>query len=200
MLTNIIALILCSYFLPLTPSDSDFVNLMSLDPTIKLDIKYATDDNFVKEKMYQCEACYLRKDVAKSIITIQKHLQKKGLGLKIFDCYRPLDVQKKLWQKMPDPRFVMNPSKGSEHNKGGAVDLTIIDSKGQELDMGTKYDFFGPEAYHTYRKLPKQVLENRLLLTETMKRFGFREIRTEWWHYSYKKKNYPISNWNWSCK
>lgn len=176
-----------------------WTDIQVLDPTIAIDLRYATTNNFVKAKMYDCARCFLRPDVAKAIDDIQKELQKKGLGLKMFDCYRPRPVQQKLWDKVPDARYVTPPWKGSMHNRGMAVDLTIVDAAGKELDMGTTYDFFGEEAYHTYTNLPKKVLDNRTLLKEIMEKHGFQHIRTEWWHYSYKNSSHELSDWLWKC-
>ncbi len=179
--------------------ENGFVEVISLDPTIRIDIKYATADNFVKQKMYNCGRCYLRPEVAAAIVKIHQNLQKKGLGLKIWDGYRPRPFQQRLWDKVPDDRYVTNPKKGSMHNRGAAVDLTIVDKNGKELDMGTPYDFFGEKAYQTYTDLPKNVLENRKLLKESLAEEGFLHIRTEWWHYSYTKKKYALSDWLWDC-
>jgi len=179
--------------------ENGFIEVSSLDPTIKIDIKYATTDNFVKEKMYDCGRCYLRPEVAEAIVRVHKKLQKKGLGLKIWDGYRPRPFQQRLWNKMPDARFVTNPKKGSMHNRGAAVDLTIVDKNGKELDMGTPYDFFGEKAYQTYTNLPKNILANRKLLKESLVQEGFKPIRTEWWHYSYSLKYYALSDWLWNC-
>ena len=179
--------------------ENGFIEVNSLDPTIKIDIKYATTDNFVKEKMYDCGRCYLRPEVAEAIVRVHKKLQKKGLGLKIWDGYRPRPFQQRLWNKMPDARFVTNPKKGSMHNRGAAVDLTIVDKNGKELDMGTPYDFFGEKAYQTYTNLPENVLANRKLLKESLAQEGFKPIRTEWWHYSYTLKQYALSDWLWNC-
>jgi D-alanyl-D-alanine dipeptidase len=178
-----------------------WTNILDLDKTVVLDIRYATDSNFVKEKMYPCAACFLRPEVAKAIVKVHQNLQKQGYGgLKLFDCYRPLPIQQKLWNKMPDARFVMSPKKGSMHNRGTAVDLTIVDSTGKELDMGTPFDFFGKEAYHTYTALPQTVLSNRKLLKQSLAAAGFKHIRTEWWHYSYVKRQYALSRWEWECR
>ncbi len=177
-----------------------FVDVKKLEPSIVIDIKYADDDNFVHQKIYDCAACYLRKEVANQIIFIHKELQKAGLKLKLFDCYRPKQYQQRLWDKKPDARFVTPPKRGSEHSKGAAVDLTIVDSNNKELDFGTSYDFFGKEAYQTYQNLPKKTLENRALLKNIMAKYGFRAIRTEWWHYSYVKKVFPLSNILWDCE
>ncbi len=178
---------------------SAWIELVTIEPGIALDIKYATTDNFVKEQLYDCPRCFLRSDVAFAVRNVHRELRRKGYGLKMFDCYRPLPVQWKLWNKVPDPRYVADPRKGSMHNRGSAVDLTLVDAKGNELDMGTAFDFFGKEAYHDYTDLPKEVLERRTLLKDTMAKHGFRSTRTEWWHYSYAKRSYPISKMEWPC-
>ena len=180
--------------------ENGFTELISLESSIKIDIKYATTDNFVKEKMYNCGKCFLRPEVAEAIVKAQKKLEKKGYGLKMFDCYRPRPFQQRLWDKVPDDRYVTNPKKGSMHNRGAAVDLTLVDKNGKDLDMGTPFDFFGEKAYQTCTDLPKNVLENRKLLNATLESVGFKTIRTEWWHFSYTKKKYALSDWLWDCK
>lgn len=180
--------------------DSNFVELIQLDSTFILDLRYATADNFLKEKVYDCAECLLRATVAQALIHAHENLKKKGYRIKLFDCYRPLDVQKKMWKIMPDDRFVGNPyGNGSKHNKGVAVDLTLTDLQGKEQDMGTPFDFFGREAYHAYTKLPADVLERRRLLKQAMMEAGFHPITSEWWHYSYNKKSYPVSNYTPTC-
>ncbi|MEM8527111.1 MAG: M15 family metallopeptidase [Bacteroidota bacterium] len=176
-----------------------WTDILDLDSSIILDLKYATQDNFVKTKMYDCGRCFLRPKVAKAVLIAHQNLQRKGLGLKMFDCYRPRPIQWKLWGKLPDPRYVADPKKGSMHNRGGAVDLTIVDSSGNELDMGTPFDFFGREAYHAYMDLPEEVLKNRTLLKETMGQVGFSPITTEWWHYSFRAEQYGLSDMLWEC-
>ena len=162
-------------------------------------MKYATTDNFVDEKMYDCGRCFLRPEVAQAVKEIQDTLKNLGYGLKVFDCYRPRPIQFRLWKKVPDPRYVSDPNKGSMHNRGAAVDLTLVDAEGKELEMGTGFDFFGREAYQNYTDLPDSVLSNRVLLRETMISYGFKSITTEWWHYSYTKKFYPLSDMLWNC-
>ena len=170
-----------------------------MDTSIILDLKYATADNFVKEKMYPCGRCFLRPAVATRIIQAQKILQKKDLGLKLFDCYRPKPIQEKLWKKVPNANYVTPPWKGSMHNRGAAIDLTIVDKNGVELAMGSPYDFFGKEAHHTYTQHSQEVKANRKLLRELMESLDLRPIRTEWWHYSYQQKKYEISEMEWDC-
>jgi D-alanyl-D-alanine dipeptidase len=177
-----------------------FTEVTQLDPSIKLDIRYATTDNFTKSKIYDCPNCLLRPEAAEAVVKAHKSLKKKGLGLKMFDCYRPRPYQQRLWDKVPNPDYVTPPSKGSMHSRGAAVDLTIIDSKGKELDMGTPYDFFGPEAHTDNVKLPKKVLENRKILRDALAEVGFKGIRTEWWHFSFQGKSWPLSDYVWPCK
>lgn len=177
-----------------------WVELKKMDSTFVLDMRYATTNNFVHQKMYPCARCILRPELALALVEIQKELKTKGLGLKLFDCYRPGKVQKALWKIMPNPSYVADPKKGSMHNRGVAVDLTIIDLKtGKQLDMGTPFDYFGKKAHHSYQKLPKEILANRLMLKNIMEKHGLQAITSEWWHYSYRKKSYPIEQWVWRC-
>ncbi len=184
---------------PIDYDTTQWTEITRLDPTILLDLRYATTNNFVSEKMYNCGRCFFRVAVAKALVKANTALKKQGLSLKMYDCYRPRPIQWKLWNKVPDPRYVADPRKGSMHNRGMAADLTIVDKDGKELDMGTDFDFFGKEAYHAYTDLPQQVLDNRKLLLNTMASVGMKHTTTEWWHYSYRKKTFPIDDWVWEC-
>ena len=187
---------------PLFPIDYDtalWLELGRLDSTIQADLKYAGSDNFVSEQLYDCGRCFLRPEVAIAVKDVHQYLRNLGFGIKVFDCYRPRPVQWKLWKKVPDPRFVTDPRKGSMHNRGAAVDLTLTDADGQELDMGTPFDYFGQEAYHAYTNLSDSILSRRKMLKETMESHGFRAIRTEWWHYSYRDKSFELSDMLWKC-
>ncbi|MEY4134847.1 MAG: D-alanyl-D-alanine dipeptidase [Saprospiraceae bacterium] len=178
---------------------TQWLEITRIDASIRLDIRYATRNNFVGAQMYECARCFLRPAVARALVEVHKELRKKGLGLKLYDCYRPHAVQWALWKKVPNPQYVADPRKGSMHNRGSAIDLTLVDANGQELDMGTPYDFFGQEAYIDYTNLPKKVLENRKTLQSAMIAKGFRTTRTEWWHFSFTKAAYPISDMQWPC-
>lgn len=178
---------------------SQWTDIALADSTIFIDMRYATENNFVQEKMYECGRCFLRPEAARAVVAAQRELQKRGLALKMFDCYRPRPVQWKLWEKVPDKRYVSDPRKGSMHNRGAAVDVTLTDSTGRQLEMGTPYDFFGPEAHFSYRALPDSVRANRALLRETMMEQGFLPIRTEWWHFSFAEKSYELSDMLWKC-
>src|SRR6056297_445382 len=168
---------------------------------ILLDLRYATSDNFTGHLIYDCGRCFLRPDAASALKAISKELKLKGYDLKLFDCYRPLAVQWELWEEVPDPNYVADPRKGSMHNRGQAIDVTLVNRKtGKELNMGTDFDFFGPKAYHTSTpELPDEIQENRSILKETMIKYGFYPIRTEWWHYSFRKKTWPIFENKWEC-
>jgi D-alanyl-D-alanine dipeptidase len=179
---------------------SDFTELTTLAPTIQLDIRYATPNNFTKAQIYDCPRCFLRPEVAAALARVQENLAKDGLGLKMFDCYRPAPYQQRLWEKVPNPSYVTPPSKGSMHSRGAAVDLTLVHLKtGKELDMGTPYDYFGREAHVDFTHLPEVVLNNRTKLRQALEAAGFKGIRTEWWHFSHKGKTWPLSNWIWPC-
>ncbi|GEM_PF-322647 len=176
-----------------------FADVSALDASILLDIRYATTSNFTNAKIYDCPRCLLRPDAATALVRAHNALKKKGMGLKMFDCYRPRPYQQRLWDKVPNPDYVTPPAKGSMHSRGAAVDLTIVDAKGKELDMGTPYDFFGREAHTDYTGHSAAVQANRDLLRTTLQAVGFKGIRTEWWHFSYQGKDFPLSNYVWPC-
>ncbi len=178
---------------------SKWADVHLLDQSVLLDIRYATDNNFVEEQLYDCGRCFLRPAVAKAMLAAHHELQEQGLGLKMFDCYRPRPIQQKLWDKVPNASYVTPPSRGSMHNRGLAIDVTIVDQSGKELEMGTTYDFFGKRAHHTFTDLPETVLANRKMLKELMYKHGFLHIRTEWWHYSYTIGKYELSDMLWKC-
>jgi D-alanyl-D-alanine dipeptidase len=169
-------------------SNKEMISLKSFIPFIVLDLRYATTNNFMHQRMYSPKTndTYLRLPAAKALLKVQQELNKKGLGLKIFDAYRPYSVTKKFWELVHDERYVANPKKGSGHNRGIAVDLTIIDLKtDKELNMGTGFDNFTDSAHQDFAALPKDVLANRQMLKETMEKYGFNLLATEWWHYSW---------------
>ena len=179
---------------------SDFVRLKDLSSDFVYELKYATPDNFLKQAVYDCGECYLRKSTAEALVKANKAFIQLGYRIKLFDCYRPLSVQKKMWKILPGTHYVANPAKGSKHNRGAAVDLTLVDAQGKELNMGTPFDFFGKEAHHTYTQHSKEVLENRKLLKETLNKFNFKSIYSEWWHYEYRPEmQSKVENFEWQC-
>lgn len=183
-------------FITIAQSDDAFVLLKNIDSTIIQDVKYATTDNFTGKILYPSSKVYLRKIVAMKLSEANQYFKTYyNLRIKIFDGYRPLSVQKRMWEILPNPTYVADPKKGSKHNRGAAVDITLVDSLGNELDMGTPFDDFTKKSRPSYTNLPKNVLANRKLLSNTMRKFGFYPITSEWWHFDYKDwKKFPISD------
>ena len=180
---------------------TQWTEMTDLAPNIRLDLRYATANNFMKTKIYDCARCFYRPKVARALARVQSKLEARGMGLKMYDCYRPGPYQQRLWDVLPDARYVANPKRGSLHSRGAATDLTIIDLEtGEELDMGTTYDFFGVEAYTTTTNLPAEVLANRELFQTAMRAEGFGTIRTEWWHFNFLGKRYELDDWVWDCE
>jgi D-alanyl-D-alanine dipeptidase len=181
-------------------NDSSFVNLRDYSDDFVYEMKYATKDNFLKAKVYDCAECYLRSKTVIALTEANKEFIRRGYRIKIFDCYRPLEIQKKMWEIVSNPIYVADPAKGSIHNRGGAVDITLVDAGGRELDMGTPFDYFGIEASHSYINTSKTVLENRKLLKSVMTKANFNAFDSEWWHYNLKSAlNDKISNVKWDC-
>ena len=162
---------------------ADIVDLKEVSPRIIVDMKYATEDNFTKKRLYDSNSCFLRKSTAGKLDAVQKELERMNLGLKVWDCYRPLAAQRILWAILPDERYVANPETGSRHNRASAVDVTLVDSQGRELQMPTGFDDFSPRADHHYQDLPDQAIKNRELLKSVMEKAGFIPLPEEWWHY-----------------
>jgi D-alanyl-D-alanine dipeptidase len=155
-------------------------------PGIKLDIRYATKNNFMKQVMYKQARAFARRPVVQQLRIIQAELKKKGYGLKIFDAYRPYAITVDFYKRASDKNFVANPAEGSKHNRGCAVDLTLIDLKtGKDIPMPTPYDSFEPAAAPHYNKLPEQIIKNRDFLIQTMQAHGFKVMYNEWWHFDF---------------
>lgn len=164
------------------------IELKTICKDLVYDLRYAGKDNFVGRRMYPAKTrtTYLRRDPAMALRNVQAELQEKGLSLKIWDAYRPYSVTVAFWELIGDERYVANPAKGSGHNRGIAVDLTIIRSNNRkELDMGTGFDHFSDTAHHSFTALPETVLQNRTLLRSIMEKHGFKTYEEEWWHYSW---------------
>ena len=177
-----------------------FVNLRNYSKDFVFDMKYATSDNFLKEKVYPCDECFLRVKTVKALLEANQSFLTKGFRIKLYDCYRPKSIQKKMFQLVPDANFVANPKKGSIHNRGGAVDISLVDSLRVEVNMGTKFDFFGEEASHNYQNLSQEILANRKFLKEIMLQHNFKSFDSEWWHYNLNGSNKDkISDQKWNC-
>jgi len=175
-------------------SNKQMVELKSLIPGLVYDLKYAGDKNFMRRNMYPAKTNYtfLRLPAAKALAQVQKELNEKGMGLKIFDAYRPYSVTEKFWEMVLNEKYVADPKKGSGHNRGIAVDLTVIYThNGKDLQMPTGFDNFSDTAHHNFMNIPFDALQNRKMLKDIMEKYGFKMFDTEWWHYSWPdEKNY----------
>ncbi len=164
----------------------DLVDILAINPRIVVDLKYSTTDNFTGQVVYKFQTCLLKKQAALNVSRAQEELEKKGLGLKVWDGYRPIAAQWIFWNLIQDERYVADPRKGGRHTRGTAVDLTIIDKEGRELIMPTGFDDFSEQAHLDYMDLSKEQIKNRALLIDLMDRHGFSSLPTEWWHYDLK--------------
>lgn len=174
--------------------DTALVDVLQMDTTFVLDIKYATSDNFTKQILYPCARCLLRKEAALALVQAHKSLKAQGFYLILFDCYRPHAVQQKMWAVYPDRRYVADPKKGSTHNRGTAIDVSLANHAKQAIDMGSPYDFFGKISHFAYKDLPDSTLFLRKFLRKELEKVGFRGITTEWWHFSHRKQKHRILN------
>lgn len=174
--------------------DNELVEIKKAIPNITLDIRYATQNNFMQQVMYRQARAFARKPVVDALKKIQQELNKKGLGLKIFDGYRPYAITVEFYKMASDKNFVANPAKGSKHNRGCAVDLTLINLKtGKELPMPTPYDSFSAAAAANYEPVSPVQRKNRNLLISTMAKYGLKVLENEWWHYDFVGwKNYQL--------
>lgn len=171
-------------------TDNDFFSL---------DIRYASENNFMKQSIYDCPRCFLDIRTAKMLKEASIEFKKHSYKILLFDCYRPLPFQEKLWNLMPNATYVTPPSKGSMHNRGSAVDISLLKTDGRSVDMGTDYDHFGKNAHYDYIEIDSSIIANRQLLRSTMEKYGFRGIRTEWWHFSNQESPADLSDWLWPC-
>lgn len=174
----------------------NMLELSQLIPHLQIELRYATKNNFTHVRMYpkHTNKTYLRKDAANALFSVAKELEAIGLGIKVWDAYRPYSVTKKFWELIYDERYVANPAKGSGHNRGSAIDMTLFNLKtGKEIDMPTGFDDFTEAAHHGYMKLEEKKIENRELLKRIMLKYGFNLFATEWWHYSWNNPSqYPV--------
>jgi zinc D-Ala-D-Ala dipeptidase len=198
------ALLLVSLFLPQSAPpvetgpfrQADLVELAPLDPTIKLDVRYATANNLAGRAVYPEARAFLQRPAAEALLRAHRALKAHGYGVLVFDGYRPWRVTKLFWDVTPPEKreFVADPAKGSKHNRGCAVDLSLYDLKtGREVPMPSAYDEMSPRAYPDYAEGPAEARAARDLLRAAMEREGFTVEPNEWWHFNYNAwKSYPI--------
>jgi len=172
------------------PPAGDLVDLAAVDPTIRIDIRYATSDNFTGVAVYPVARCLLRRNAAERLARVQSRLRADGLGLLVWDCYRPFAVQERFWALVPDERYVARPERrggrpvaGSKHNRGAAVDVTLVDAGGAALAMPTGFDDFTERAHRGAPGVPPEARANAERLEAAMASEGFEPLPTEWWHF-----------------
>lgn len=167
-------------------NDSDYVKIKDYIPSIYVDLKYATTDNFTGQKIYDFSDAYLRYGTVQKLQKVQDELNEQGYSLLIWDAYRPFDAQKKLWSVVSDSMYVANPAKGPKsHNLGGTVDISIVKKNGESIPVPTQFDDFSKRADRDYSDIDNQeAIHNVKLLEKTMIKYGFRGYVSEWWDYS----------------
>ncbi len=170
------------------------LKLIKNSESVIIDLKYATKNNFVQQKLYKNELCYLEETAYKKFLQAIQIAQALEYKIKIFDAYRPINIQKMLWQKFPDHKFISNPETGSiPHCRGVALDLTLTDNLKKELDMGTEFDCLDKKSYHSNNDINIEAQKNRLILLGIMTLAGFDFYQNEWWHYQlFSARDYPI--------
>jgi len=174
--------------------DDDFVDVMTVVPDAVLDLRYATTDNFMHEKVYEHAVCKLRRKVASKLAIAAKRLREQDRRLILWDCYRPASAQKVLWKHNPDARYVANPKIGSVHSRGAAVDIGIVDKRGKPVSLPTPYDATSRESWRDRALVGDKGREARTL-DAAMTEAGFVGIRTEWWHYDFKAAGaFPLAD------
>jgi D-alanyl-D-alanine dipeptidase len=178
-------------------SNKKMIDMKKAIPSLVLDLRYSTTNNFMNRRLYPfLQTTYLRLAAINALKKVVIALNNKNLTLKIFDAYRPYAVTEKMWEAVKDSRYAADPSKGSGHNRGIAVDLTIVDLRTKkELNMGTDFDNFSDTAHQDFTGLSSTILQNRILLKTIMEKYGFVSLDTEWWHYSLADAdNYELLN------
>lgn len=178
-------------------STQQLVPLHQYVGNLKVDFVYATKKNFTHTVLYKNPKAYVRLPVARALQQVATFLAKKGLGIIIFDAYRPYSVTEKMWRVVPDARYAADPKHGSGHNKGVSVDISLYYlSTGKPMEMPTAFDNFTEKAHQDYMQLPKRIIDNRDLLKHIMQQYGFEPLSTEWWHFSFPNpgEKYKILN------
>jgi len=174
------------------PQDMVFVAVTDYIPDIQIDLKYAGTDNFTGQVIYEFSTVYLRYGTVQKLAAVQADLQELGLRLKIWDGFRPVSAQYRLWEVCPDVRYVADPRTGfSTHSRGNTVDVTLVDLEGREVEMPTGFDDFTKKADRDYSDCAQVAADNALILEVLMEKHGFSGYKAEWWHYS-DTVTYPV--------
>lgn len=181
----------------MNPNECDLIDLAGADPSLIIEAAYATPHTFLGVAVYPENRLFLMKPAADRLMRVQKNLRGKGLRLKIWDAYRPLALQKKMWELVGDDRYIANPQTGSRHNRGCAVDCMLADSQRRDLVMPTDYLHFSERAHRDFMDIPLQAIHNRQILEDAMRAEGFIPLLEEWWHFDAPEwERYPILDIN----
>lgn len=171
------------------------MNLVEISPErfdVELDIRYASHNNFTEKPVYKRAACFLNEEAAENLAVAITLAAQLDLRFKLFDGFRPTEAVQALWDHTPDPLYLSHPSNGSPHSRGAAIDLTLIDNSGAELEMGTGFDAMTPRSHHGALDISGEAQKNRALLLGIMTSAGWDFYRNEWWHYQlFRPRRYP---------
>lgn len=174
------------------PGDEELVRVLDYIPSIYVDLKYAAEDNFTGMVIYDFPDASLRYGTVKKLAEVQEELSARGYSLKIWDAYRPVSAQFRLWEVCPDPAYVADPNRGhSNHSRGNAVDVTLVMADGTEIPMPSGFDDFSALAGRDYSDIPEEAAKNALILENAMSAHGFAGYSAEWWHYA-DSVSYPV--------
>ena len=172
---------------------TQFVNVEDLDSSVEINLKYATSDNFTGKPIYTSSVCVLRKETATKLLAAETEFANLGYHIKVWDAYRPLSVQKILFAAESNTNYIADPATGSRHNRGAAVDITLVDENGNEIEMPSGFDEFTIKAHRNNPDMSKEAQNNLATLTSVMTECGFTTINDEWWHFDDSDwNNYPI--------
>lgn len=178
-------------------SEIEFIDLRNADPTLIIKAAYATPNTFLGIAIYPENVLFLAKPAAERLARVQKNLRRAGLGLVLWDAYRPLFLQQIMWDRIQDDRYIANPRTGSRHNRGCAVDCTLADVQGRELLAPTEYLHFSERAHRDWMDLPPEAIRTRQILEDAMSAEGFIPLHEEWWHFDAPEwERYPILDIN----
>lgn len=167
-----------------------------IDSRLRIEIRYATADDFLGRRLYAEGGAWLRPATAGKLVSAVTRLERWGVGLKVLDAYRPPSAQRAMWAAMPDERFVARPERGSRHTRGTAVDVTLTDGAGVELSMPSAFDEFGPRAHREWAGATEEMRRHLDWLTAAMTEAGFTTISTEWWHFDDADwRRHPLLSW-----
>lgn len=159
------------------------MDLAELDPDLVLNLRYAREDNFLGRAVYDEARCLLVPDAARRLLAAERILREQGYRLVVWDCYRPLSVQREMWRLLPDPTYVADPAKGSRHNRGAAVDVGLLMADGRPVALPTEHDDFTPRAHRDATDLPAEAIASRARLERAMVEAGWSPLPSEWWHF-----------------